>query len=223
VLPRSRDAPERETRLDLPDDDDDELLTAATLAERTANLQQQVRDLQAEPCAGCGAALCGHGSLLNVVFGSRHKPRCRPCLAEEHGEDADALLERAWQWIRRRDCFLHVWRESGAAEGYGTAERPPCMFPAGSAGEVRSPAVSTAATAAAPPTATASYDAGDLGCGDLVLELRFRLRELPGGSVLHVTARDPAAPVDLPAWCGLCGHTLLYSSHPEYWIRSKGA
>ena len=91
--------------------------------------------------------------------------------------------------------------------------------PAGKAATASSAPATPSVTAA--PAATASYDAGDLGCGDLVMELRFRLRKLPPGSVLHVTARDPAAPVDLPAWCGLCGHTLLSASHPQYWIRSK--
>ncbi|MBK8101693.1 MAG: sulfurtransferase TusA family protein [Planctomycetes bacterium] len=79
----------------------------------------------------------------------------------------------------------------------------------------------TAPTTTTAPAADADWDAGDLGCGDLVLELRFRLRELSPGSVLHVTARDPAAPVDLPAWCGLCGHTLRHASHPDYWIEKK--
>ncbi|MCA8977725.1 MAG: sulfurtransferase TusA family protein [Planctomycetes bacterium] len=81
---------------------------------------------------------------------------------------------------------------------------------------------STAATAtAAPPAADADFDAGDLGCGDLVLELKFRLADLPPAAVLQLTARDPAAPVDLPAWCGLTGHTLLHASPPIFWIQRR--
>lgn len=71
------------------------------------------------------------------------------------------------------------------------------------------------------PRADARWDAGDLGCGELVLELRFRLLELPPGGIIAVTARDPAAPVDLPAWCGLCGHALLHARHPDYFIQRK--
>ncbi|MBL8842868.1 MAG: sulfurtransferase TusA family protein [Planctomycetes bacterium] len=84
-----------------------------------------------------------------------------------------------------------------------------------------------AAAAAAPTAATATpraahcYDAGDLGCGDLVLELRLRLRELAPGSLLEVIARDPGAPADLPAWCGLTGHTLLEAAPPRYLIRRR--
>ena len=67
----------------------------------------------------------------------------------------------------------------------------------------------------------AAWDAGDMGCGDLVLELRMRLQSMKPGDVLKVMARDPGAPEDLPAWCRLTGHTLLSSQHPEYWIRRK--
>jgi tRNA 2-thiouridine synthesizing protein A len=66
-----------------------------------------------------------------------------------------------------------------------------------------------------------AFDAGDLGCGDLVLALRNRLRELPAGTVLVLTARDPGAVLDIPAWCGLTGHALLSESHPHYRIRRK--
>jgi tRNA 2-thiouridine synthesizing protein A len=65
------------------------------------------------------------------------------------------------------------------------------------------------------------WDAGDIGCGQLVLELSRRLRVLEAGQVLRLIARDPGAPEDLPAWCRLTGHTLLKSGHPEYWIQKK--
>jgi tRNA 2-thiouridine synthesizing protein A len=67
-----------------------------------------------------------------------------------------------------------------------------------------------------------AWDAGGMGCGELVMALRLRLRDLPAGAVVRVTATDPAAPLDLPAWCRLCGHTLLAMTHPVYWIRRKG-
>jgi tRNA 2-thiouridine synthesizing protein A len=71
------------------------------------------------------------------------------------------------------------------------------------------------------PPPDAAWDAGDLGCGDLVLELRIRLGDLPPGAVLHLTATDPGAPEDIPAWCRLTGHTLLEARHPGYWIRRR--
>jgi tRNA 2-thiouridine synthesizing protein A len=79
-----------------------------------------------------------------------------------------------------------------------------------------------ASSSADPPRADAAWHAGDLGCGPLVLQLRQRLRAMPGG-VLLVTATDPGAPLDLPAWCGMTGNRLLAhdrASH-SYWIESK--
>ena len=65
------------------------------------------------------------------------------------------------------------------------------------------------------------WNAGDLGCGELVLELRMRLECMEPGQVLELTARDPGAPADMPAWCRLTGHTLVEACHPVYHIRRK--
>ena len=72
-----------------------------------------------------------------------------------------------------------------------------------------------------PLRADAEWDAGDLGCGDLVLELRIRLNAMQGGQLLRLTARDPGAPQDLPAWCGLTGHALVHADPPIFYIRRK--
>ncbi|MCA8957127.1 MAG: sulfurtransferase TusA family protein [Planctomycetes bacterium] len=60
-----------------------------------------------------------------------------------------------------------------------------------------------------------------MGCGDLVLELRRRLVSMLPGEVLRVTALDPGAPLDIPAWCSLTGHRLRASVHPDYWIQRR--
>ena len=52
-------------------------------------------------------------------------------------------------------------------------------------------------------------DGGDRACVDLLLEVRSRICGLPGGTLIHLIASDPAAPVDLPAWCHLTGHAYL--------------
>jgi tRNA 2-thiouridine synthesizing protein A len=67
----------------------------------------------------------------------------------------------------------------------------------------------------------AEWDAGDLGCGDLVLELRLRVGALTPGQVFRLVARDAGAPADIPAWCRMTGHTLLSQQHPVYLIRRK--
>jgi len=55
----------------------------------------------------------------------------------------------------------------------------------------------------------ASWDAGDTACGELVLRLRMRMRQLDSGQTLRLTARDPGASADIPAWCRVTGHLLL--------------
>lgn len=53
------------------------------------------------------------------------------------------------------------------------------------------------------------WDAGDMGCGELVLELRARMARLAPGQVLDLIAHDPGAPADVPAWCRMTGHILM--------------
>jgi tRNA 2-thiouridine synthesizing protein A len=65
------------------------------------------------------------------------------------------------------------------------------------------------------------WDAGDMGCGELVIDLRLRMRALAAGKVLRLVARDPGAREDLPAWCGMTGHALVHAAHPVYHIRRK--
>jgi tRNA 2-thiouridine synthesizing protein A len=66
-----------------------------------------------------------------------------------------------------------------------------------------------------------AWDAGALGCGELVLELRRRLDAMRPGEVLRLTALDPGAPEDIPAWCRMTGHALVARQHPVYLIRRK--
>ena len=74
---------------------------------------------------------------------------------------------------------------------------------------------------ATPPHADLVWDADDLACGDLILQLRGRMEAMSPGQVLRLIARDPGAPEDLPAWCRLTGHTLLSATPPVYMIRRK--
>jgi len=67
----------------------------------------------------------------------------------------------------------------------------------------------------------AVWDAGSLGCGDLVLELRHRLQPMRPGQVLRLIAVDPGAPADVPAWCRLAGHELVAADPPTYLIKRR--
>jgi tRNA 2-thiouridine synthesizing protein A len=62
------------------------------------------------------------------------------------------------------------------------------------------------------------WDAGDMGCGELVMHLRVRLKPMQPGQIFKLIARDPGAREDLPAWCRLTGHRLQYADHPVYLI-----
>lgn len=66
------------------------------------------------------------------------------------------------------------------------------------------------------------WDAGSMGCGELVIELRRRVRALQPGGRLHLTALDVAAPDDLVSWCRMTGHQLRLSHYPEFLIERKG-
>ncbi len=72
------------------------------------------------------------------------------------------------------------------------------------------------------PTEHAEWNAGDMGCGELVLELLMRVRGLGKGQVLHLVARDPGAREDIPAWCRMTNHPLIEHEHPDYWIQRPG-
>jgi tRNA 2-thiouridine synthesizing protein A len=66
------------------------------------------------------------------------------------------------------------------------------------------------------------WNAGELGCGELVLELSQRMRLAPG-KVFKVIALDAGAPADIPAWCRMTNNTLL-AHDPQsrtFWIRAK--
>ncbi|MFI1358121.1 sulfurtransferase TusA family protein [Streptomyces sp. NPDC020898] len=54
-----------------------------------------------------------------------------------------------------------------------------------------------------------TVDGTGLLCVTLLLRLCTRIGGAEPGSVVHVIATDPAAPLDLPAWCHMTGHTYL--------------
>ncbi|MFI2410522.1 sulfurtransferase TusA family protein [Streptomyces sp. NPDC018947] len=65
------------------------------------------------------------------------------------------------------------------------------------------------------PTASETHapgitvDGTGLLCVTLLLRLRDEIGGAAPGTVVHVVATDPAAPLDLPAWCHMTGHHFL--------------
>jgi tRNA 2-thiouridine synthesizing protein A len=64
----------------------------------------------------------------------------------------------------------------------------------------------------------AQWDAGDLGCGELVMDLMLRMRKLETGQVLRLTATDAGAPSDIPAWCRMTGHILQHADAANHFF-----
>src|SRR5436309_1244821 len=58
-------------------------------------------------------------------------------------------------------------------------------------------------------SADALLDLGETACGQLIMEIMFAMRKLAPGQTLLVTAYDPAAPLDIAAWCRMTGNTLV--------------
>ncbi|MFJ5723010.1 sulfurtransferase TusA family protein [Streptomyces sp. NPDC093149] len=59
------------------------------------------------------------------------------------------------------------------------------------------------------PAPDITVDGTDLLCVTLLLRLRQEIDGARPGTVVHVIATDPAAPLDLPAWCHMTGHHYL--------------
>ncbi|HMO16546.1 MAG TPA: sulfurtransferase TusA family protein [Oligoflexia bacterium] len=65
------------------------------------------------------------------------------------------------------------------------------------------------------------WNAGSMGCGELILELRTKIRELQPEEEFELIAEDSGAIEDLPAWSKMTGNTLILSSHPRYIFKRK--
>ena len=72
------------------------------------------------------------------------------------------------------------------------------------------------------PNIAVRWDAGEAGCGQLAAGVAKALSGIQMGQSLMLTTRDAGAPIDIPAWCRLVGHTLVSSQHPIYIICKKG-
>ena len=65
------------------------------------------------------------------------------------------------------------------------------------------------------------WEAGETGCGVLIVGLKREIHRIQAGELLRVTALDAGAAADLPAWCRLTGHTLVAADHPTYVLKKK--
>jgi tRNA 2-thiouridine synthesizing protein A len=64
------------------------------------------------------------------------------------------------------------------------------------------------------PAADLVLDAGQAGCGELLVLIFEQFKTMQPGQVLRVVGYDPGAWVDIPAWCRMTKNTLLHIEYP---------
>ena len=62
---------------------------------------------------------------------------------------------------------------------------------------------------------------GQMGCGDLIYELREQFRRFDAGARVRVVTRDPGAPVEMPAWCRMTRRCLVAATPPYYVVENR--
>ena len=192
-----------------------------------ATLLDDLRIMRESRCSSCGAVLCGHEALMSLTMGFKDAPRCWPCLASAMAHEREALRDHLFAHISHRQCYHEGWLWANREEGFEPGKLPGCLWPKPSkadSGRKRSlsdPHLNGTLISDNDSKHNAEWDAGEMGCGDLVLELRTRLQSLKPGEVLRIIAKNSGALEDLPAWCRMTGHTLVASRHPVYLIKRK--
>jgi len=169
----------------------------------------QLRNWTARPCLACKSPLLAEDVLYSNALGLKTSPQCLPCLAKGLEQNQAELKSTLLQHIRRRPCLCKAFELSND----GLPTELDCDFTA--------PENQPLSSTNSPLIPDLIWDAGYLGCGDLVLLLRGKLRAMLPGKLLKVTALDPGAPEDIPAWCKMTGNRLVSQQHPLYFIRNK--
>lgn len=205
---------------------------------RRVELLAELECLGEVQCVSCQRPLCGHAYVICVAAGFKTTPRCVGCIADGYGRTQSEFLADAFRYIRRHPCYWNGWQWANRHEGYVQSEvdddhliekrpsstlleRPTCLWPDGSPPEAALITDSHELRPEAELKPDTVWDAGDMSCGDLVLELRLRMKRLQAGQLMALTARDPGAPQDIPAWCRLTRHILVAVAHPHYWIQRR--
>ena len=188
--------------------------------ERTLKLLTDLQGLRGRACKRCESTLCHHEALFSISMGFKNAPLCCACLAAELEREPAQMRDELWSFIVHRPCHRAGWAWANREEGYDPAALPGCLWPSPRKASERPHAVKTLDKASESRESEA-WDAGSMACGDLVLELRLRLRRMKPRQILRITATDSGAREDIPAWCRLTGHTLLSMEHPQYWIERK--
>jgi len=110
-------------------------------------------------------------------------------------------------WFGRRDRGAGGGTPSG---GSGGAAGEPVQAPAdaGVAGGAAGAGGWGAGSGGTVPLRT--IDALGRKCPIPIIMLAEQIRDVPVGAVIAVLADDPAAYADIPSWCGMKSHELVY-------------
>ena len=190
-------------------------------ARTVESLVRELERLRCVHCAGCGKPVCSHQALMAIAIGFKDSPRCLLCLGAALDRDPARLRGWLFDYIRQRACYLDAWNWANRAVGLPEGVMPPALQLLAASDASTAPVEDTLEIMPTLLRTDAEWDAGDMGCGDLVLELRLRLQAMQPAQIMKLCARDPGAPQDLPAWCRLTGHLLLHAEPPNYWIKRK--
>jgi len=63
--------------------------------------------------------------------------------------------------------------------------------------------------------ADVQLDAGETGCGELIMLIFQTMKPMAPGEVLEVLAYDQAADIDIMAWCRMTGNVLISQNREE--------
>jgi len=179
---------------------------------RAARLIDRLRQFAGAKCPISGLPVTPQEGLMSVALGHRDQAMSIKALAESLGQAPATIWSQTLEYIQARPCYRQAWDWASMREGanlvgpgheQSTAEEGPRQGTESKGGPVE------------------TWDAGCMGCGELVMELRMRLGAMKAGAILKVIALDAGAPQDMPAWCGMTGHKLVHMQHPEYWIKRK--
>ena len=192
---------------------------------QTAALLEDLLRMRGSRCKDCVALLCSHETLMSLVAGCKDSPRCLSCLSRLMGRGREDVRDHLLGYILNRPCRHAGWLWANREEGTEPTALPTCLWPAsdtaGKETQLEQITNISPDSHATNPIPDAAWDAGNMGCGELVMGLRMRLQVMNPRQILKLTANDPGVPEDLPAWCRLTGHQLVYANHPEYWIRRR--
>ena len=191
---------------------------------QTAALLEDLQRMRGSRCKDCAALLCGHETLMSLVAGCKDSPRCLSCVALLMGGGREEVRDHLLGYIMGRACRRTSWLWANQDEGTEPTALPMCLWPPAGVGKESQPAQTRIVSTDYPapnPVPDAEWDAGNVGCGELVMGLRIRLQPMKPGQILKLTATDAGVPEDLPAWCRLTEHKLVFFNYPEYWIQRR--